>query len=84
MAKIEQTKILIQYGKENEPGEYRPISKEHAEHFVDLDMASGGYPYATSIDRAFDFKTVEAAERYVGHFKGFHIRNVKVTYEWDE
>lgn len=81
MKQIIQHKIFLQYPKEGEPGIHgRPQHSDDAEQFVDLDRASGGYPYGTSINNAHDFKTVEEAIKYRGHFKQLQVRRVTVTY----
>lgn len=80
--KIVQERILLQYGKEGEKGEYQPVTKDQAEKFVALDDAAGGYPSPVEIDRAHDFKTFEAAVQYNNHFKSFNYRQVTVTYEF--
>lgn len=76
--------ILLQYPVEgtklNEYG--MVVRKDDAEKFVDLDSASGGYPYPTEIQNAHDFGTVKAAEEYRGHFEKFIVREVRVTYDF--
>ena len=81
--KIIQQKVFLQYPSLGEPGIHgRPTTAGEAEKFVDLDYNSGGYPYDTSIDNAHDFKTVEAAEKYRGHFDKLNVRIVDITYEF--
>jgi hypothetical protein len=74
-------KTVLQYPDVGCPGPYgHPISAEDACKFVALDGPSGGYPYPTTIDNAHDFKTTEKAREYRGHFSGFAIRVVTITY----
>lgn len=83
MAVITKRKVFLQYGRAGEIGPYGHEIKEDAEMFVNLDSASGGYPYATSIDHAHNFKTIAEAERYIGSFtRGLHVREVNITYEF--
>jgi hypothetical protein len=80
--KITLNKVFLQYGRAGEKfSEYNKVHPSDAEKFVRLDSASGGYPCSTTIDDAHDFKTVEAAEKYRGHFPAFKVRHVTVTYE---
>lgn len=82
---ITQERVLLQYGATGEKiSGYSHVHVSEAHKFVDLDSASGGYPYATEIHRAYDFGTAEKAAKYAGHFPGFKIRHVKVTYEVSE
>lgn len=73
---IKQTKVFLQY-KNSTSGywekDYMP--------FVDLDNSSGGYPYETDINRAYDFKTVEKAKEYDRRGE-FDVRIVEITYEF--
>ncbi|EMM5100436.1 hypothetical protein ACK249_003783 [Pseudomonas aeruginosa] len=39
--------------------------------YVALDSGSGGYPVRSTILNAHDFKTLEAAQKYVGQFEEF-------------
>lgn len=81
--KIVQDKVFLQYPAVGEPGlSGMPTHKSDAEQFVDIDSHSGGYPYSTTIDRAHDFKTVENAIKYRGHFDYLIVREVRVTYEF--
>lgn len=85
MAKIVQKKILLQYGPEGSPSgisSWNTVSKEDAGKFVALDNASGGYPYPVDIGRAYPFNDVESAREYGRG--AFNVREVTVTYEWDE
>ncbi|AND74943.1 hypothetical protein pf16_20 [Pseudomonas phage pf16] len=41
---------------------------------------SDGYPYGVSIDKARDFKTVEAAREFAGNKDDFSIIELKTTY----
>lgn len=85
MAKIEQTKIFIQYGNEGDIGPFKnPIPKDDAGKFVALDSASGGYPYPVPIDRAHDFYKIGNAIDYVGSCPGLHIVKCRITYEWNK
>ena len=80
--KILQHKVLLQYGEEGEAVTgYTKVHRDEAGMFVDVDSHSGGYPYATTIDRAYDFKTTEKALKYAGHFPGLKVRSVTITYE---
>ena len=81
--KIVQKKVFLQYPKVGEPGiSGHPTHLDDSEKFVDIDYPSGGYPCSRNIDDAHDFKTVEAAEKYRGHFDKFIVREVTVTYEF--
>lgn len=83
--RIVQHKVFLQYPKEGEQGIWdRPQDEEGAEKFVDIDRHSGGYPYGTSIDNAHDFKTVEEAIKYRGHFKQLQVRKVTITYDVED
>lgn len=85
MKRLRQQKVLIQYGKAGEPGFYScGISEEDVEQFVALDRASGGYPYAAAIGNAHDFKTVEDAQKYIGNHEGVYIRQVSITYAFEQ
>ncbi|MBW6122594.1 hypothetical protein KZ843_06765 [Pseudomonas aeruginosa] len=44
-------------------------TEEHM--YVALDSGSGGYPVRSTILNAHDFKTLEAAQKYVGQFEEF-------------
>lgn len=51
-------------------------------NFVALDYASGGYPYEESdVMRAHDFKTRDAAIKYIGKFEKFTPVTVIFTIE---
>jgi hypothetical protein len=53
---------------------------------IDLDVASGGYPYCvTSLHCAQVFLTEESAKKYCDHFKDkFVIRKMKLELEKEE
>lgn len=85
--RIVQTKVFLQYGKTGEQlsaSGFQRVHEFEQHQFVDLDNASGGYPYGTSIDRAYDFKTVEKALEYSRGVEGFHPRTVTITYEFTQ
>lgn len=74
--------VVLRYARLGEKG-YTPRASylpPEGDIFVRLDYHSGGYPSATVIHDAHDFKTVEEARRYVGHFENFTICEVQVTY----
>ena len=72
---IKETKILLQYRKSTSC-----YWKKDSMPFVNIDNASGGYPYETDISTAYSFKSVKAAEDY-GRGE-FDVRIVTVTYEF--
>lgn len=81
MITITKTMVVLKYPAPGEPGWRKEgYDINEAEKFVDLDSYSGGYPYPTTIDRAHDFKTTEAARKYKGHFNEFTVHEVQVTY----
>lgn len=83
--KIEQKKIVLQYGQAGSPNgisSWGEVSEEDAGKFVALDEASGGYPYPVDVARAHVFKDVQAATEYS---RGtFIVRELNITYEWNE
>lgn len=62
-------------------GTYPTVHENDAFRFVALDNHSGGYPYSVEIERAYDFGSVEKADKYRGSFKYFNICLVRVTYD---
>jgi len=58
------------------------VHRSDDEMFVAIDSHSGGYPYGVPINRAHDFKTVEAAEKYRMSFDKLRVREVRVTYDF--
>lgn len=46
--------------------------------YVALDSHSGGYPYQVSAMEAHNFKTVEEAMKYAGHFDDFSVVELTV------
>ena len=50
-----------------------------ADVFVALDERSGGYPYQTTLEKAQDFKTIEAAVKYASNFEDFSVIEVTVV-----
>lgn len=79
-------KVVLQYGAEGESltnsTEYEHVVHKDSQFmFVDLDQPSGGYPYPTGIEQAYNFKTVEKALTYSRNVPGMHVRNLTVTYE---
>lgn len=82
MPVITKTVVLLQYPKAGEIGPSGHEVKDDAEKFVAIDRDSGGYPYAVDIDRAHDFRHVEQAVEYRGHFKKLAVRLVTITYTW--
>lgn len=85
MIRIVRVKVVLQYGRAGEStSTYSTVSQHEAEKFVALDAASGGYPYATSIDEAHDFKTIEKALEYSRGFAGFHPRTLTITYQYEQ
>lgn len=59
------------------------VRENDANLFVDLDRASGGYPYSVPLARAHNFGTEEKARAYASHDMGaFIVRTVTVTYEY--
>lgn len=81
-------KVVLQYGAEGESltnsTEYEhTVSKHNQFMFIDLDQPSGGYPYPTDIEHAYNFKTVEKAIQYSFGVPGMHVRQLTVTYEVD-
>lgn len=52
------------------------------EVFVDLDSASGGYPYQVNAMKAYDFGTIEKAKEYPCSRDDFSV--VELTYDVSE
>lgn len=80
---VKRKVVLLRYARPDEKGHQRRPSylvDHDGDIFVDLDGPSGGYPTPTEIHRAHDFKTVEAARRYVGSFENFTVCEVEITY----
>lgn len=85
--KIVEHRVFLQYPAEGtrigNPEYNRRTHADDANKFVDLDGASGGYPYSTSLERAHNFKAEAEAVKYQGSLnEGFIVRHVTVTYEW--
>lgn len=69
-------RILLKYQKPQNYG-----NDKSNWQYVALDSHSGGYPYATDVLSAHDFKTVEEARKYRGHFEEFDIVEVSISVE---
>jgi hypothetical protein len=67
----------------NEKPTTAPCAVDGEDAFVKLDSNSGGYPYPVGINRAHDFKTLDAARKYagMGGLGEFTPMVVEVTYK---
>lgn len=57
------------------------VRANEANFWVTLDGPSGGYPYATEIEQAHDFGSVDKARAYARGHAGSKGRCVLVKYE---
>ena len=83
--KIVENRVVLQYGEVGEAVMSSvKVHQSEAGKFVAIDPTSGGYPYATEIGSAENFRTVEKALQYSRHFPGLKVRHVTITYEVSE